>query len=118
MGHTDPTLTLAVYQHVLDMGRGSVGRLEEILGCTLAEARAIYNARPSRPRFPCSIRARTQKTSPRRADARRRGGRRSPVYRQISEAAEGTRTLDLLHGKRFVATPKPTLCLQITDFHG
>jgi hypothetical protein len=25
------------------MGRGSVERLEEILGCTLAEARAIYN---------------------------------------------------------------------------
>jgi hypothetical protein len=43
MGHTDPTLTLAVYQHVLDMGRGSVGRLEEMLGCSLAEARAIYN---------------------------------------------------------------------------
>jgi integrase len=43
MGHTDPTLTLAVYQQVLDMGRGSVDRLEEILGCSLAEARAIYN---------------------------------------------------------------------------
>ena len=43
MGHTDPTLTLAVYQQVLDMGRGSVGRLEEMLGCSLAEARAIYN---------------------------------------------------------------------------
>ena len=43
MGHTDPTLTLAVYQQVLDMGRGSVGRLEGMLGCSLAEARAIYN---------------------------------------------------------------------------
>ena len=34
MGHTDPTLTLAVYQQVLDMGRGSIERLEGILGCT------------------------------------------------------------------------------------
>jgi integrase len=43
MGHTDATLTLAVYQQVLDMGRGSVEILEELLGCTLVEARAIYN---------------------------------------------------------------------------
>ena len=43
MGHTDATLTLAVYQQVLDMGRGSVETLEELLGCTLVEARAIYN---------------------------------------------------------------------------
>ena len=43
MGHTDPTLTLAVYQQVLDMGKGSVGLLEQTLGCTLPEARAIYN---------------------------------------------------------------------------
>lgn len=43
MGHTDPTLTLAVYQQVLDMGKGSVGLLEQTLGCSLAEARAIYN---------------------------------------------------------------------------
>jgi hypothetical protein len=43
MGHTDPTLTLAVYQQVLDMGRGSVELLEGMLGCTLAEARALYN---------------------------------------------------------------------------
>jgi integrase len=43
MGHTDPTLTLAVYQQVLDMGKGSVGLLEATLGCSVAEARAIYN---------------------------------------------------------------------------
>ena len=43
MGHTDPTLTLAVYQQVLDMGKGSVELLEQMLGCTLAAARAIYN---------------------------------------------------------------------------
>lgn len=43
MGHTDPTLTLAVYQQVLDMGKGSVELLEQTLGCTLPEARTIYN---------------------------------------------------------------------------
>ena len=43
MGHTDPTLTLAVYQQVLDMGKGSVEHLEHALGCTVSEARAIYN---------------------------------------------------------------------------
>jgi integrase len=43
MGHTDPTLTLAVYQQVLDMGKSSVEILEQALGSTLTEARAIYN---------------------------------------------------------------------------
>jgi hypothetical protein len=43
MGHTDATLTLAVYQQVLDMGKGSVELLEDTFGCTLAEARAVYN---------------------------------------------------------------------------
>ena len=43
MGHTDPTLTLPVYQQVLDMGKGSVELLEQTLGCTLAAARAVYN---------------------------------------------------------------------------
>ena len=43
MGHTDPKLTLAVYQQVLDMGKGSVAILEHILGCTRAEARAIFD---------------------------------------------------------------------------
>ena len=43
MGHTDPSLTLSVYQQVLDMGKGSVEILEPMLGCALPEARAIYN---------------------------------------------------------------------------
>jgi integrase len=42
LGHTDPTPTLAVYQQVLDVGRRSVDTLERVLGCTLAEARAVY----------------------------------------------------------------------------
>ena len=48
-GHTDPKLTLAVYQQVLDLGRGSVQILEQALGCTLAEARAIFNGEAPPP---------------------------------------------------------------------
>ena len=55
MGHTDPTLTLAVYQQVLAMGRGSV------------------EWDPKNPRLSGAF----------------------------LRAAEGTRTLDLLHGKRY-----------------
>ena len=52
MGHTDPSLTLSIYQQVLDMGKGAVELLEEILGCKLAEARAIFNGEASGPRRP------------------------------------------------------------------
>jgi hypothetical protein len=50
LGHTDPKLTLAVYQQVIDMGRGSIEILEQALGCTLAEARAIFNGEGPQPR--------------------------------------------------------------------
>lgn len=35
LGHTDPTLTMRVYQQVLDMGGAAVETLEKVLGCTL-----------------------------------------------------------------------------------
>jgi integrase len=50
LGHTDPKLTLAVYQQVLDMGKGSIEILEQALGCTVIEARAIFNGEGPRPR--------------------------------------------------------------------
>jgi len=50
LGHTDPKLTLAVYQQVLDLGKGSIEILEQALGCTLAEARAIFNGESPQPR--------------------------------------------------------------------
>jgi hypothetical protein len=40
LGHTDPTLTLAVYQQVLDMGSAAVAELDETMGTT---------GRPTRP---------------------------------------------------------------------
>jgi predicted metal-dependent phosphotriesterase family hydrolase len=45
LGHTDPTLTMRVYQQVLDMSGMAVETLEKVLGCTLDEALATYSAR-------------------------------------------------------------------------
>jgi hypothetical protein len=45
LGHTDPTLTMRVYQQVLDMGGVAVETLERVLGCTLQEALSIYSGR-------------------------------------------------------------------------
>jgi hypothetical protein len=45
LGHTDPTLTMRVYQQVLDMGGAAVETLERVLGCTIQEALATYSGR-------------------------------------------------------------------------
>ena len=42
LGHTDPTLTMRVYQQVLDMGGAAVEQLEGVLGCTIQEAFVTY----------------------------------------------------------------------------
>ncbi|HYZ80690.1 MAG TPA: hypothetical protein VE571_05455, partial [Solirubrobacteraceae bacterium] len=49
--HTDPKLTLSVYQQVLDMGAGSIEVLEAVVGCSLAEAAEVLNGRGSRSQF-------------------------------------------------------------------
>lgn len=43
MGHTNAALTLEIYQQVLDVGKGTVPVLEAAMGCSLDEARRIYN---------------------------------------------------------------------------
>ena len=45
IGHTDPTLTMRVYQQVIDMGDGGVQTLEKLIGCTLDEAFALLSGR-------------------------------------------------------------------------
>lgn len=45
LGHTDPTLTMRVYQQVLDMGGGGIETLEGVLGCKVQEAFASYSGR-------------------------------------------------------------------------
>ena len=44
LGHADPTLTMRVYQQVIDMGDGGVQTLEPVIGCTLDEAFALLSA--------------------------------------------------------------------------
>ena len=64
------------------MGKGSVELLEHTLGCTLTAARAIYNGEATAAEIVAA--------SPE--------PRLSGVF---GRAAEGTRTLDRLHGKAF-----------------
>jgi len=45
LGHTDPTLTMRVYQQVLDIGGAAVEQLEGVLGCTIQEAFVTYSGR-------------------------------------------------------------------------
>jgi hypothetical protein len=45
LGHADPTLTMHVYQQVIDMGDGGVEMLETVIGCTLDEAFALLSGR-------------------------------------------------------------------------
>ena len=70
LGHTDPTLTMRVYQQVLDMGGAAVEQLEGVLGCTIQEPFGTYSGREG---------LRTQ-----RAPARK-----SPRRTAASRAAEG-----------------------------
>jgi hypothetical protein len=45
LGHADPTLTMRVYQQVIDMGEGGLQTLEKLIGCTLDEAFALLSGR-------------------------------------------------------------------------
>ena len=45
LGHTDPTLTMRVYQQVIDMGEGGLQTLEQAIGCTIAEAFTLLSGR-------------------------------------------------------------------------
>ena len=52
LGHTDPRMTLGVYAHLLKLGHGNVEALEEVMGCTRDEARAIFESEePARVQF-------------------------------------------------------------------
>jgi len=41
MGHTDPTLTLGVYQQVMDVAHGALDLLEDLIGCSLEESKEL-----------------------------------------------------------------------------
>ena len=97
MGHTNPNFTMSVYQHVLDMTAGAQEIFESVTGASFQEAFAILSERdlqtilrpltPETPSQPSAHTDRSNVKSPRICGA-------------FVEAAEGTRTLDLLHGKQ------------------
>jgi Phage integrase family len=96
IGHTDPTLTMRVYQQVIDMGEGGLQTLEKLTGCTLDEAFALLSARGVWQ--PIGNRPTKMPPSPVRGASWKARKRRDCWT--FFEAAEGTRTLDLLHGKQ------------------
>jgi integrase len=50
MGHTDPTLTLGVYQQVLDVSDHSLDLLEDLIGCSLDDAKTLFDGGARRSR--------------------------------------------------------------------
>ena len=96
IGHTDPTLTMRVYQQVIDMGDGGLEAREKLVGCTLEEAFALLSGRGVLSTN-CSP-AGKWPPSPSRGVGRK--ALKPLAGGDFSEAAEGTRTLDLLHGKQ------------------
>jgi hypothetical protein len=78
------------------MGEGGLETLEKLIGCTLEEAFALLSGRgvlatnwqPANKMPPSPVRGASWKARKRRS------------CRTFFEAAEGTRTLDLLHGKQ------------------
>ena len=50
MGHTDPTLTLGVYQQVMDVSDHALDLLEDLIGCSLDEAKALFDGGSRRSR--------------------------------------------------------------------
>jgi hypothetical protein len=45
LGHTDSTLTMSVYEQVMNMGEAAVPTLERVLGCPLEQAFALLSGR-------------------------------------------------------------------------
>ena len=50
MGHTDPTLTLGVYQQVIDVSDNALDLLEDLIGCSLDEAKTLFDGGSRRSR--------------------------------------------------------------------
>jgi integrase len=50
MGHTDPSLTLGVYQQVMDVSDQSLDLLEDLIGCSLDDAETLFDGGSRRSR--------------------------------------------------------------------
>jgi hypothetical protein len=96
LGHTNAKLTTEVYQQVFDMGDGGLDTLETAIGWTLDEAFSMVSGRgvSSTNRLPA------EKAPPSSAYGVSWKARKRLRRGDFPKAAEGTRTLDLLHGKQ------------------
>jgi hypothetical protein len=107
MGHEDSRTTADIYEQDLDDSDFAVGLLERVLGCDLAEAPPRVRKAPSSGAKP----VRDAKGPLRRAlrhswKSEGLSGLQGLQGQEVTRdswaigAAEGTRTLDLLHGKQ------------------
>jgi hypothetical protein len=94
LGHSDPKFTMRVYQQVLDMGGPAPGVLERVLGSTVEEAFAAWSGRGVSGLKPDLA----EKPSKRGGRASAPSAKKPRKCGAFLRAAEGIRTLDLLHG--------------------
>jgi integrase len=82
LGHTNPTMTLAVYSRVMKMGSGSVEALEAVLGTSAEEAWSVYSGRE----VLAPIWHQAKKKPPALGQESGAGGQETPRFRGISES--------------------------------
>jgi hypothetical protein len=96
LGHTDAKFTMRVYQQVLDVGADTGRQLTELLGPSAEDAAIQQSGRAhwasDRPDALKSVSAETSWEPSERENPAPGAG--------FSEAADETRTHDLLHGKQ------------------
>ena len=99
--HEDSCTTADIYEQDIDDSDHAVALLENVMGCDLAEAHDVFAKRRASGAKP----SRDAKSPPRRAMEHSWTSENLSLCRDFRGAAEGTRTLDLLHGKRCEVSP-------------
>jgi integrase len=98
LGHTDAKFTMRVYQHVLDVGSDTARQLTQLLGARPEDAAIQLSGRAHwasyGPDGPKSVSAETSWESSESEKPNPGAG--------FAQAADGTRTHDLLHGKQWL----------------
>ena len=61
LGHTDARMTFGVYAQLLKLGHGNVEALEQVMGCTRDQARAIFESEAPGAPIPNHLRTRRDK---------------------------------------------------------
>jgi hypothetical protein len=123
LGHTDAKFTMRVYQHVLDVGSDTARQLEQLLGAGPEDAVIHLSGRAHW----ASIGPGAEKTPPRKRVEESPENEKPGPGAGFAQVAEGTRTLDLLHGNQYADPSFPAVmrgsrpdgCRRITvDYRG